>query len=119
MTVRHVVEIGNVDEEGFIIDPAKARHCAIQAGALLQLSGPVDPLTHLNRDFAAHTLGDCVVAERLEPGALVLRELTGRFLVASTRPEALRRLRPVDVDARRIAWLEVHRRRRQQATNVR
>ncbi|MGH8895809.1 MAG: hypothetical protein ACRDZ4_02005 [Egibacteraceae bacterium] len=118
MTVRHVVEADNVDEHGFVIDPTKARHCAIRAGALLDLSGPVDPLTHLNRDFPDHALGDCVVAERLAPGAPVLLEPTGRFLVASTRPEALRRLRQVDVDARRIAWLQVHRRRREQALDA-
>ncbi|MGH8900948.1 MAG: hypothetical protein ACRDYA_04515 [Egibacteraceae bacterium] len=111
MTVRHVVEAANVDEHGFVIDPAKACHCAIRAGALLDLSGPVDPLTHMNRDFPYHALGDCVVAARLEPGAPVLREPTGRFLIASTRPEAMRRLCEVDVGARRIAWLEVHRRR--------
>jgi hypothetical protein len=110
--VRHVVEASNVDAQRFVIDPAKARHCTIRAGALLELSGPVDPLTHLNRDFGDHALGDCVVAERLEPGAPVLREPTGRFLVAATRPEATGQRGRVDVDARRIAWLEVHRRRR-------
>jgi hypothetical protein len=47
----------------------------------------------------AHALGDCVVAERLELGAPILLEAAGRFLVASTRPEAMKRLRAVDVDA--------------------
>lgn len=112
MTVRHVVEAGNVDAHRFVIDPTQARHCTIRAGVLLDLSGPVDPLTHLNRDFGNHALGDCVVAERLEPGAPVLREPTGRFLVAATRSEVAGRLGRVDVDARRIAWLQAHRSRR-------
>jgi hypothetical protein len=111
--IRHVVAAENVDAQQFVIDPAQARHCTIRAGALLDLSGPVDPLTHLNRDFGDHALGDCVVAERLEPGAPVLLEPTGQFLVVSTRPEAMKRLRAVDIDARRAAWLEVHRRRRE------
>ncbi len=116
MGVRHVVEAANVDAEGFVIDPFQARHCAISRGALGELSGPVDPLTHLNLDFPHHRLGDCAVASRLERGAAVHLDPEGRLVIARTRRRAMQRLGAVDVDARRIAWLEIHRERRQGAS---
>lgn len=112
MIVRHVVSAANVDEAGWIIDATEARHCVIHAGALLDLAGPVDPLTHLNGDFSDHTLGDCVVAESLEPGAPVWRDAEGRPRFARPRAGARQRRGPVDVGARRIAWLRVHEARR-------
>ena len=118
MPVRHVVEAANVDQGGFIVDPTSARHCVIRAGALLDLSGPVDPLTHLNTDFPYHALGDCVIAERLEAGAPVLRAADGKALIARVRPDAICRRGRIDVDARRLAWLEVHRTRRNQHTHA-
>lgn len=112
MPIRHVVEEANLDEAGFIIDPTLARHCVISAGRLLDLSGPVDPLTHLNLDFPDHTLGPCVVAERLEPGARVRIDPAQGFVMALPRPTAFKALGRVDLDARRIAWLQVHQQRR-------
>lgn len=115
MPIRHVVEEANLDEEGFIIDPAQARHCVIHAGRLLDLSGPVDPLTHLNLDFPDHRLEVCVIAERLEPGARVRIDPERGFLMAVPRPTAFQSRGRVDLDARRVAWLQVHQQRRQVA----
>jgi len=112
--VRHVTEAANVDAEGFVIDPSQARHGMVSRGALRELSGPVDPLTHLNLDFSHHRLEDCVVAGRLEPGALIRLDAEGRLARARIRPGAMRRLGTVDLDVRRIAWLEVHRERRRE-----
>jgi hypothetical protein len=106
MGIRHVVEAANVDEEGFVIDATAARHCMIRAGTVFDLAGSVDPLTHLNRDFPDHALGECVVAERLQPGARVHTDEDGRFTCARTRPEAMAWLGRVDLDARRAAWLK-------------
>jgi hypothetical protein len=118
MPVRHVVEANNVDQDGFIVDPALGRHCVIQAGALLDVSGPVDPTTHLNVDFVDHLLNDCVIAEGFQRGALVLRQPDGQPLLARLRPQALRHLGRVDVDARRIAWLEALRARREERADA-
>jgi hypothetical protein len=112
VTVRHVVAAPNVDGDGYIVDPAAARHCVVRAGALLDLSGPVDPATHLNADFPDHELGDCIVAAGLERGSRVVRWADGRPALARPRPDYRTRRGPVDLDARRVAWLQVHQARR-------
>lgn len=115
MIVRHAVAAANVDAKGFVIDPEQACHCVIYGGALADLSGAVDPTTHLNLDFSEHTLGDCVIAEQLSQGARVQFDVEGRLAFARTRPEASVHRGRVDLDARRIAWLEIHRQRRDAA----
>jgi hypothetical protein len=111
MGIRHVVEATNVDEEGFVVDATAARHCTIRAGAVFDLAGDVDPLTHLNWDFPDHALGECVVAEHLQLGARVHTDADGRFMRARTRPEAMARLGLVNLDARHAAWLKACSRR--------
>lgn len=103
MRVRHLVSADNVDAEGFVIDPLLARHGVVAGGRIAAVSGPVDPPTHLNLDFPAHRLDDCLVAERLEVGAALLWERE-RFRFARVRREAFARLGPVDVDALRANW---------------
>ena len=113
MVVRHVIDRANLDEDGFVVDPTLARHCVVRQGRLAEVSGPIDPLTHLNHDFPDHTLGECAVAETLQPGARVLTDTQGPFLLTRPRPDAYARLGRVDIDARRIEWLRVHRLRRE------
>jgi hypothetical protein len=108
MRIRHVVAQDNVDETGVIRDPRRVRHCVVVAGRIADLSGEVDPVTHLNRDFPAHQLGPCIVAERLEQGAAVLHD-DERLLFAKASPDELISLGPVDLDRRRIDWLAAHR----------
>ena len=115
MIVRHVVGAANVDSDGFVIDATLARHCVIYGGSLFDLSGPVDPLTHLNADFREHSLGACVVAAELWRGATVLRDDEGIMRFAQMRKEAIAHLGQVDLDARRLDWLAAHRARRAQA----
>lgn len=115
MIVRHVVAAANVDAEGFVRDPLQARHGVVYAGTLADLSGEVDALTHLNLDFPAHSLGPCVVAQDLSPGAPVLRNADGMMVFASIRPASMTHLGSVDLDARRLAWLSVLRSRRETA----
>lgn len=114
MVVRHVVAVSNLDDEGFVADPTQARHCVIRDGRLWQVSGPVDPLTHLNRDFPDHLLGECVIAESLRPGATVLTDTDRPFRFAHPRPAAYTRHGRVDIDARRLEWLGIHRERREE-----
>ncbi len=113
MGIRHVVEAANVDADGFVIDPSAARHCVLLRGAVADLSGPVDPLTHLNSDFRHHALDGCVIAERLELGARVVTDGDGGLTLAFARPSGMARRGAVDIDARRIAWLDALRQRRE------
>jgi hypothetical protein len=110
MRIRHAVARDNVDEAGVIRDPRRVRHCVVVAGRVADLSGEVDPATHLNRDFLVHQLGPCIVAERLEQGAAVLYDDEG-YLIAKPSPDDLVSLGPVDLDRRRIDWLAAYRAR--------
>jgi hypothetical protein len=113
MRIRHVVAAEDVDEAtGLVARPERARHAVIVAGRLHDLSGPVDPLTHLNLDAPEHLLTYCVVAERLEVGAAALREGDG-LRVAPVSPASYRALGRVDQDERRAAWLAATRAARQ------
>jgi hypothetical protein len=108
MRIRHVVAQDNIDESGVIRDPRRVCHCVVVAGRIADISGEVDPATHLNRDCPTHQLGPCIVAERLERGAAVLYD-DERFLFAKPSPEDLVSLGPVDLDRRRIDWLAAYR----------
>jgi hypothetical protein len=112
--IRHMVASGNVDQEGYVIDPSQAVHGVILHGLVKEFSGSVDPVTHLNRDFPDHHLGPCVIAMRLEPGSPVLVDSEGQLTFAQARPSAFKRSGRVDVGARRLEWLQVHRERRQE-----
>jgi hypothetical protein len=105
MRIRHLVSADNVDGDGFVIDPPLVRHGLVIAGRIAQLAGPIDPRTHLNRDFPEHHLNDCLVAERLEAGALLHWE-GERFSIARARPSAYTSLGPVDQGRQRAAWQE-------------
>lgn len=110
MQIRHVVSHDNVDASGTILDPRRARHCVVVGGRIFDLSGEIDPLTHLNLDFPDHQLGPCIVAERLERGATVAFD-SGGLRFALPAPTALSHLGSVDVDHRRVKWLAAHRSR--------
>ena len=109
MIIRHVVAQDNVAGNGRVIDPGRARHAVVVAGRVADLSGEVDPRTHLNLDYADHRLDWCVVVERLERGAAVARDGEG-FIWARVSVSHYGRLGPVDVNARRLAWLQSRRR---------
>jgi len=103
MRIRHIVATDNVDAQGYVIDPLLARHGIVLGAQIADLAAPIDPQTHLNRDFAEHRLEECLVAERLERGAALLRD-GDRFRVALVRAGAYASLGPVDVDRRRADW---------------
>ena len=103
MRIRHIVAIDNVDAQGYVIDPLLVRHGIVLAGQIGDLAGPIDPQTHLNRDFLEHRLEECLVAERLERGAALLRD-GDRFRIGLVRSSAYTSLGPVDVNRRRADW---------------
>ena len=104
MRIRHLIAIADVDAEGCILAPERARHGIVVGGQIAALAGTVDPLTHLNLDFADHRLEMCLVAESLEVGAPLLSDAEG-WQLAYTPPGAFAHLGAVDVGARRLAWL--------------
>jgi hypothetical protein len=69
MFVRHCVEASNVDENSIVVDSLKIRHVAVKAGKIDEMSGYIDPLTHLNLDFSDHKVELCIVSEAFEKGA--------------------------------------------------
>jgi hypothetical protein len=104
MRVRHLIAAADVDAEGRILAPERARHGVVVGGRIAALAGVIDPLTHLNLDFADHHLETCLVAETLDVGAPLLSDVDG-WRLAYTLPSAFSHLGPVDVGARRLAWL--------------
>jgi len=107
--LRHLVARANV-ADGRIVDPAAVRHGLIVGRRVAALAGPIDPLTHLNLDFGAHRLEGAIVAAALEVGAEVGLDGDG-FEVALPARAAFGRLGPVDLGARRSAWLAARRSR--------
>jgi hypothetical protein len=103
MRIRHLVAADNVDTQGYVIDPLLVRHGIVLGGQIGDLAGPIDPQTHLNRDFLEHQLEECLVAERLERGAALLHD-GDRFRMGLVRADAYTSLGPVDVDRRRADW---------------
>jgi hypothetical protein len=103
MLVRHLTAAANVDSAGWLIDPGAVRHGVVVAGRVAELAGPVERLTHLNSDFDAHDLDRCLVAERLEVGAAVLRGPNGHVF-ASAPESAYQPLGRVDLGERSVAW---------------
>ncbi|CAA9219826.1 MAG: hypothetical protein AVDCRST_MAG77-420 [uncultured Chloroflexi bacterium] len=122
MQVRHLVARDNLSPEGRILDPTAVRHGALRAGRVYALAGPIDAETHLNLDFPDHHLDPCVVVESLTEGAAALAtpipdvdEPASPYLLAATAPTAYDHRGPVDVGARRTAWLAALRERRNAA----
>ena len=101
MFVRHCVEAANVDENCVVIDPLKIRHVALKAGRIEELSGYIDPLTHLNLDFSDHKIGQCIISEGFEKGAKI-RYCDQGFAFAIVPQTAYRHLGFVDSTQRAL-----------------
>lgn len=112
MTVRHITQADNVDPQGLMIDASLVHHGTVRASRVSSLAGPIDPSTHLNRDFAGHDLGECVIAARLEIDAELVLDDNGQFARCRARDDASQRLGFVDEGSRRQEWLAVLRERR-------
>lgn len=96
--IRHITAIDNVCDNK-VIDPEKVKHGIITAQKVDDLSGWIDPATHLNLEFPAHVMEAVVVAEELKKGAPIIRD-NGRFLFALVEHSAYRHYGKVDVVAR-------------------
>ena len=77
MVIRHCVDQSNVDENFIVRDPTKIRHAVIVGGKIKSMSGPIDPVSHLNLDDPDQKATACVIVEKLEVGAKAIFGITG------------------------------------------
>lgn len=99
MKIRHCVEESNIDENMVVIDATKIRHVTLAAGKIEEMSGLIDPASHLNLDFPDHKITECVIAEKFEVGAKVKMDSDG-LLFAIVSRSAYTHLGPVDYTQR-------------------
>ena len=74
-------------KNGELIDPKKVKHGEITALKISNLSGWIDPQTHLNLDFPKHLMREVYIAENLDVGGRVILE-DERFMTAFVNPLA-------------------------------
>ncbi len=102
--IRHFSSISNV-KNGTIVDPEKVKHAEVSALKISNLSGWVDPQTHLNLDFPKHLMREVYVAEGLELGSKVV--LKGEmFMKALVSPIAYKHFGFVDETERNEQFKE-------------
>jgi hypothetical protein len=86
-------------KRGEVIDPKKVKHADVTAMKISNISGWIDPVTHLNLDFPKHLMKEVNVAENLNVGGDVL--LDGeRFMIAHVNPLSYQHLGFVDESER-------------------
>jgi len=92
--IRHLTSIDNVCD-GQVVNPFKVKHGIITALKISQLSGWVDPLTHLNADFPQHALRFVNVVDDLNVGSEVVLE-NEHFMSVHVSPCKYKSLGDVD-----------------------
>ena len=106
--IRHFTSIDNV-KNGKVIDPFKIKHGAVTALKISDLSGWVDPQTHLNMDFPKHLIRVVNVAEELTIGSKVVLE-NERFMLAFVASRMYRRFGAVNEVERMEQLKEIYHR---------
>jgi hypothetical protein len=92
--IRHFTLISNV-KNGEVIDPQKIKHGEITALKISNLSGWIDPQTHLNLDFPTHLIREVYIAENLELNSKIITK-DEKLMVALMNPQAYKHLGFVD-----------------------
>jgi len=85
MQIRHCVEENNVDENLIIKNPKEIRHIIAQGGKIKQMSGFIDPNSHLNLDYSLHRITKCIIAKKFEIGSEVLFTNSGFVFAMVTK----------------------------------
>jgi len=85
MQIRHCVEENNVDENLIIKDSTKIRHVTVQGGKIKQMSGFIDPISHLNLDYSLHRITKCIIAKKFEIGSELLFTNNGFVFAVVTK----------------------------------
>ncbi|KQB35208.1 hypothetical protein [Acidiplasma cupricumulans] len=79
--IRHITSLENT-KGNKIIDPLKVKHCVITALKIYDLSGFIDPKTHLNLDLSEHLMKIVYVAKELKIGSeIILNNNTYKFVL--------------------------------------
>ena len=92
--IRHFTLISNV-KNGEVVDPQKVKHGEITALKISNLSGWIDPQTHLNLDFPKHLIREVYIAENLELNSKIITK-DERLMSAFVSPQAFKHLGFVD-----------------------
>jgi hypothetical protein len=82
-------------KNGEVIDPQKIKHGEITALKISNLSGWIDPQTHLNLDFPKHLIREVYIAEHLELNSKIITK-DERLMSALVSPQAFKHLGFVD-----------------------
>jgi hypothetical protein len=96
--IHHITAEDNVID-GKVVNPLMIKHGIVTAMRISDLSGWVDPATHLNLDFPKHLVRTVIVADRLEINGAILRE-GERYAMALIDRTSYQQYGPVDEEER-------------------
>ncbi len=85
MQIRHCVEENNVDENLIIKNAQEIRHIIAEEGRIKQMSGFIDPTSHLNLDYNLHRVTKCIIAKKFEIGSELLFNSSGFIFAIVTK----------------------------------
>lgn len=85
MQIRHCVEESNVDENLIIKNAQEIRHIIAEEGKIKQMSGFIDPTSHLNLDYNLHRVTKCIIAKKFEIGSELLFNSSGFIFAMVTK----------------------------------
>jgi hypothetical protein len=85
MQIRHCVEENNIDDNLIVKDPKKIRHVIVQEKKIKQMSGFIDPISHLNLDYTLHRITKCIIAKQFEIGSELLFNNSGFVFAMVTK----------------------------------
>ncbi|MGI9011472.1 MAG: hypothetical protein ACR2F1_09850 [Nitrososphaeraceae archaeon] len=85
MQIRHCVEENNVDENLIIKNAQEIRHIIAEEGRIKQMSGFIDPTSHLNLDYILHRVTKCIIAKKFEIGSELLFNSSGFIFAMVTK----------------------------------
>jgi hypothetical protein len=85
MQIRHCVEENNVDENLIIKNAQEIRHIIAEEGRIKQMSGFIDPTSHLNLDYNLHRVTKCIIAKKFEIGSELLFNSSGFIFAMVTK----------------------------------
>ena len=85
MQIRHCVEQNNVDENLIIKNAQEIRHIIAEEGRIKQMSGFIDPTSHLNLDYILHRVTKCIIAKKFEIGSELLFNSSGFIFAMVTK----------------------------------
>lgn len=85
MQIRHCVEENNVNENLIIKNAQEIRHIIAEEGRIKQMSGFIDPTSHLNLDYILHRVTKCIIAKKFEIGSELLFNSSGFIFAMVTK----------------------------------